>query len=269
MRWISTDASSLGITYSCGSLQCLSVSTLEFLLKSEHLELASENDTFALVSAWIEGLPEKEQKAAFRRLEPCLRLQHMTTVFLASVVARSDFGLCIYHKIMDVIAYQSIASSLALAGLPLESHYGARLKPSGASRAPKEPAPFLFVVYVDLANCIALENGEVTYVMLGVVAGYRAFLKVVKYGEPATLGLGFGMEGLLSPVLQYPPGPPVQWKIQAGEISVHRVKAVGLRTGFSEWDFFKKPWEEVVCFGSPYFPQGRMPVSVTVDFRIP
>jgi hypothetical protein len=89
---------------------------LELVLNSDHLILVSEDDAFALVMAWADGRPEREQKAAFDRLAPCLRLHRMSPIFLTHVVARSKLWSRLKpQQLTDAIAFQSVVASLSLA----------------------------------------------------------------------------------------------------------------------------------------------------------
>jgi hypothetical protein len=249
----------------CRSLQGLSLSMLELLLRSEHLIVNSEEDTYALITAWADGHPGGEQEAAFNRLWPCLRLHHMSPIFLASVVAERKSAAKISHRyIFEALAYQGISASLDLAGLDVDPK--SRFMSLPPSRAPKDPAPYLFRTEVVLADCAPLEIWKVLAVVLGVAAGYRVCFQVHKAGEPATLGLYVGL-GALSPVARAAvPGPIVRVRIQAGEMSLTSLFVFKLGSLFGSSNFFSEPWEEVVRDGSPHFPQGRLSVKISIQF---
>jgi hypothetical protein len=247
----------------CSSIQGLSLSMLELLLGSEHLMLDYEEDTFALVTAWVDG--RREREAAFNRLWPCLRLHHMSPIFLTSVVAEDKMAAKVgYRRIMNAVAYQSIAVCLGLLALDVV-HKGpfASLPPS---RAPKHPAPYLFEAHIDLEDCKSFKYTEMAEVMLGVAAGYRVSLEVQKSREPATVGLFVAFTPVSSVAGPAVPGPFARVRIKTDEkvTTYDNAFSVGLGVGFR--DFFQKPWEEVVCDGSPYFPQGRMSVKVAIQF---
>jgi hypothetical protein len=221
--------------------------------------------TFALIAAWAEGRPQTEQNAAFDRLWPCLRLHHMSTDFLACVVARSNQAARLgFQSILSAFNYHSISARLKVPALSIDAASPfASYKPS---RAPGNPGPYHFEGHIDLVDCKALEDDGRIYVNLGVAAGYRAWLSVQKIREPVTVGLFAGLKPIFPVAGAEVPGPIARVRIQAGgrSLAYTRVLELGLSRGW--WDFFGKPWDKVVCDGSSYFPQGRMVVKVTVQF---
>jgi hypothetical protein len=240
--------------------QGLSLSMLELLLGSEHLILDYEEDTFALITGWADGRREREKEAAFNRLWPCLRLHHMSPIFLTSVVAEHKMSAKVGARlIMDAVAYHSISASLRLPDVMYSTTRFASYKPS---RALGNSAPYHFEVDLDLADCMALEDLQKTFVMLGVTAGYRVYLMAKKVEEPATLGIFVGLEPIFPVAGGALPGPITQLRIEAGGSSRHYITAMELPSGFGSPNFFDKPWEEVVYDGSPYLPHGRMSVKV-------
>jgi hypothetical protein len=127
---------------------------LELALRSENLQLASENDTCALVGGWLESQPKSERKTAFSRLVRCLRFHHMSGDFLANVVGRSKYRSgCPY--LMDAclcaFAYQSIAVTSDVKTMDAE-HRIASCKPS---RVVDECPSQTFEVRWELACCQA------------------------------------------------------------------------------------------------------------------
>jgi hypothetical protein len=232
---------------------------LELLLGSEHLILNHEEDTFALVTAWADG------RWGRNRLWPCLRLHHMSPIFLASLLADNNVSAKVGpRRITDAVAYHSISASLRLPGVSVDAASPfASYKPS---RAPENTAPYQFEAHIDLADCKALEDLKSSYVMLGVAAGYRVCLHVRKHKEPATLGMYVGVKAISPVAGAAVPGPIARLRIEAGRSLRHYICAMNLTTGKGYHDFFAKPWEEVVCEGSPYFPEGRMSVKVTIHF---
>jgi hypothetical protein len=240
---------------------------LELLLGSEHLILDFEDDTFALITAWADGRPQREKEAAFNRLWPCLRLHHMSPVFLTSVVAEEKMSTRMGpRRIMDAVAYRSMSAGLDLAGLTVDRKSPFLSLPP--SRAPKDPAPYQFEAHADLEGCKPLWYWKVVSLMLGMTAGYRISFQVQKWpGKPTTtLGLYVGLEALTHVAGPPLPGPIARVRIEAGGRSVVKIHAYKLGSLCGGHDFFRKPWGEVVCDGSPYFPEGRMSVKVTIQF---
>jgi hypothetical protein len=253
---------------------------LELLLGSEHLILDHEDDTFALITAWADGRPRREREAAFARLWPRLRLHHMSPVFLTSVVAEDEMSAWMgSRRIMDAVAYRSMAASLGTAGITLDRKSPFLALPPG--RATKDPAPYHFEARADLEDCEPLEDWQVVSSMMGVTAGYRVTFQVQKSVKPTylgaltgsharapkTLGLYVGLEALSHVAGPALPGPIARVRIEAaGRSLVHPVHAYKLGSLCGWKDFFSKPWEKVVRDGSPYFPHGRMSVKVTIQF---
>jgi hypothetical protein len=238
---------------------------LELTVKSGHLVLASENDVFALITAWAEGRPQTEQNAAFDRLWPCLRLHHTSTDFLACVVARSNQGARLgFQSILSAFNYHSISARLKVPALSVDDASPfASYKPS---RAPGNPAPYHFEGHIDLADCKPLGGDGRTFVVLGVAAGYRVCLFVRRNPEPVTLGLYVSLGEVSTVVEAEVPGPTARVRIQADRTSCCYTRALQLGWSFGWQNFFQKPWRKVVCDGSPYFPEGRTSVKVTVQF---
>jgi hypothetical protein len=237
---------------------------LELALKSDNLLLACEDDTFALITAWAGG-NKTVPGPVYGRLVSCLRLQHMSPTFLTTVVARSKYSTRLKPwQITDAMAHQGIAASLNIGGTSLRRTSTSICQTYKPSRAPKDPVAYLLEAEASLDDCTALEDGKSFCTMLGVAGGYRLSIgifkrfavRVVVYlngpGAPCC-----DIKGL---------GPITRLKVCAGG-EEHRLTTLLPVESSHAWDnFFRKPWEEVVCDGSPYFPQGRMPIKVTIQF---
>ena len=77
-------------------LQHLSVKALVCLLQSDALQLRCEEDTYFLVTTWIEQSPHPEASNpldAFKRLIPYIRFEHFTPEYLINVVYRCPIML--------------------------------------------------------------------------------------------------------------------------------------------------------------------------------
>jgi hypothetical protein len=136
--------------------------------------------------------------------------------------------------------------------------------PTSPAVLPRTSPPVL-EAQVDLADCMALGDGKLLFVMLGIAGGYRLSVGIEK---GANLRLGWCLEGLgASGSERWRLGPITHLRACVGGQAtnlVRRVAPVGCFYPCS--DFFGKPWGKVVCDGSPHFPQGRMPISVTIQF---
>jgi hypothetical protein len=248
--------------HACSSVQNLPLAILELVLGSDHLILASENDTFALIMAWADGRPETEWSAMFHRLLPCLRLHHMSPIFVASVVARTKYPSDLKPlPLVDAMAYQSIATNLSLHGPSLPGT--SLLKTYKSSRASEDPTAYLFGAEVGLADCLALENDKWHLLRRGVAEGYRL---TVGISNRSTVRLAVFLEGFCGESGTGDLGPITRLKVRAGGVEGRftRLFPVGTMTVWN--DYFGKPWGEVVCQGSPYFSRGRMAISVTIQF---
>jgi hypothetical protein len=144
-----------------GSLCCqvLPLGVLELALKSEELQLASENDAYALVGGWVASGPAAERECEFNLLVKCLRLHHMSPAFLTSVVSRSEFrDDCPYlsEACANAFMYQSIVSTLSSQKVSLSDEYMASCKPRRSPAA----VEYEFEAQVQLAECLTIDERE-------------------------------------------------------------------------------------------------------------
>jgi hypothetical protein len=254
----------------------LPLGVLELALGSEKLQLASENDAYALVGGWVASGPASEQQGAFNRLVRCLRLHHMSAAFLTSVVAWSEFrSECAYllQACTNALMYQSVAATLSRLKDSERDEYLASGKADRARAVPR----YTFTAQVDLADCLKLDDDHDTLSMrLGVADGYPVQLdakrrsreggkfslglfffvchpNVINGGEEvgATIGLG---------------GPMVDVRIEAFDTENKVVGLFSQEAGWGIEDFFNKTWGEVVRENSDYFPNGRMTIEIRATF---
>jgi hypothetical protein len=263
-----------------GYLGCqdLPMEVLELALKSDALQLASENDAYALVGGWVAHCPAANRQRDFNRLVKCLRLHHMSAAFLTSVVIRSKFrDGCPYllEACTNALMYQSIASTLS-SQVPLSQQYMASCKPRRSPAASK----YEFEAQVQLADCLALDdqNHKSITTRLGVAEGYVIKLSVKKStrtdGDTA-LGLFVGLRrpdtgaehheqgatvGSTGPILR------MQVAVNGEPVMDFRSLCRAKHDARGVADPFGKRWGEVVREGSDYFPQGRMVVKVKARF---
>jgi hypothetical protein len=227
--------------------------------------------------SWRDGSPDGTRvssNTSSRFLVKCLRLHHMSAAFLTSVVSRSTYREeCPYlvEACTNAFMYQSIASSLhLLTGFGHEDY----LASSGADRA-RGVSRYVFRTEVELADCLKLEpEGNGISMRLGVADGYLLRLearRASKDGGVPSLGfyLHVGRPSVITGAAGEGAtigraGPMVGLHIKALKKESHMVCLFTNMWGF--WNFFGKPWGEVVREGSPYFPQGRLTVKVTVRF---
>jgi hypothetical protein len=254
--------------------QALPMEVLELALKSEELQLASENDAYALVGGGVAGLDEDEQQGAFESLVKCLRLHHMSAALLTSVVARSK-----YRKDwpgLSVLCTKALASK-SLAAQPSLPNTSNSSVACEARRAP-EAIRYEFEAHFELARCMAVEGRASRRVTtrLGVADGYLVELALKKVGasEEATVGFTWGLRRPDTTAEQHgdrdvvqSTGPIVSWVIQGyakgnREFNLHCPWASSTQLGFPRV-FGGRPWGEVVREGSDYLP---LTVKVTLRF---
>jgi hypothetical protein len=260
---------------------------LELALKSDELQLASENDAYALVGAWIASQELDAVCETFEGLVKCLRLHHMSPAFLNSVMFRSDLrddwpGLLVHCA--NAFAYQSMAATLSS---PNISKHPFSCKPR------RSPAAFKYELEakVQLADCLDIDQrpDRVVATRLGIADGYLIELRVRRRrfnkDAPATVGLYLGIrcpdtEKVASEeadTVRYT-GPIVRWQVEVNGRGAKDFRFLYALTDALPYDsrnnlnalgspdFFEKPWDEVVREGSDYFPQGRMTVKVKARF---
>jgi hypothetical protein len=217
---------------------------VELLLKSDHLMLASEDDTFALVTAWAHAQSTFEREAAIDRLVRCLRLHHMSPIFLTSVVAnhtcvtreRSGLG---FPRVLGALAYQSIAPSLSHCEVTLGRSSTSRLETYKPSRAPKDPPAYLLEVETSLADCVALRGGKAFFTMLGVAGGYRLSVTI---SRRSTVRLAVCLKVLgISAYQAGGLGPITRLKVCASEVEQWVTSLLPVESSYPWDDFFGKP----------------------------
>jgi hypothetical protein len=258
------------------------LSVLELALKSDELQLASENDAYALVGGWLAGQDEDEddyraEQRDLERLVKCLRLHHMSAAFLTSVVSFSDYrhdwpGLM--ELCTSALMYQSIASTLPSLNIK---------KSSFPCKPRRSPAAFEygFEAQVRLAECseIKRRRHQTLAMRLGVADGYLLDLilkrRLAKAGGEATVGLGLRLRRPNTTAKAYNDGdtvlltgPIVRWQITVNGDDARSFRYLfGADDTFrGSSDYFRKSWEEVVREDSGYFPKGRMTVKVRATF---
>jgi hypothetical protein len=234
---------------------------LKLALRSEHLQLASENDAYALASGWVASLPKEERKSAFNELARCLRFHHMSPLFLSTAVLRSmRWKHCplLAQACSGAIAYQSLISSFS--EVPSEhstTHPFTSVQPS---RAPDEDVTYSFEVPLELSDCLRLGVDEEIQLRLGVAEGYAVTL-IVEWDAKAALSLYVKLK---FPDLRVMREEETDSVGLSGPMAAIRLVATGssftdsfihvFESGvcYGQANYFKRPWEEVrllICQG--------------------
>jgi hypothetical protein len=153
---------------------------LELALRSDELQLASENDAYALVAAWAACETRSLRQETFSRLVKCLRLHHMSPALLTAIATRSSFrGTCpsLLDACANALTYQSVITTLSVQDVANRDAYLASAKPS---RARREAFPYKLEGQVALSRCLALTDDGRASLFLGVTEGYGVGLTVRK-----------------------------------------------------------------------------------------
>jgi hypothetical protein len=248
--------------------QGLSLLAMERYLGSDALQLKSENDTFTLVLAWMEGLCECEKKEAWARLIPHLRFQHMSLDFLGGVVNHPEhdaYAPQLREQGMLALCSKALKPNMTHIATPnltdVEGLLGEK------DRAGDGQLIYELKGHFELRDCLALREGVSKTTTFGVAKGFLIKPSMKKSGE--------GTVGLFVAVT-------TQGLKRAADISLTDVKVARLKidAGGKSWthnlafqnhgwgvnDFFGRPWGEVIREGSDLFPGGRLEVKVKLQF---
>jgi hypothetical protein len=257
--------------------QALPLKALKLALRSEDLELLSENDAYALASGWADSRPKGQRTEAFTELVRCLRFHHMSPSFLTTMVLWSKrWADCPFlaQASSSALAYQSLTTSFS----KVPHRHAARHPYTSAkpSRAPDQHVPYSFEVEVPLADCLPLGVNEKLGVRVGVAEGYVVQLIVkreVRGGRAATVSVLVSLkcvnvramgEGESDTVALS--GPMAEVRIAAADRRCRFTQLFQVGRSYGVVSFFGKPWDEVVREGSESFPEGRMTVKLNVQF---
>jgi hypothetical protein len=261
----------------CGP-QAVPLPALKLAIRSEHLQLASENDAYALANGWAASRPPHEEAAAFTELARCLRFHHMSLIFLASAVLwskrRADCPF-LAQACSSALAYKSLAGSVSKVPHHHEpEHPFLSSKPSRVQDDKK--ARYTWEVPLRLTDCLPLGLNEFLILRIGVAEGFEVCLNVRKdaggNGVPA-LAVFVSLrcrdvrhdEGVESDTVGLS-GPMAAIRLAAPDYTFSNTHLFKINRCYGAVRFFQKPWDEVVCKGSKYFPEGRM--SLMVDIHL-
>jgi hypothetical protein len=250
---------------------------LKLALRSEHLQLLSENDAYALASGWVASRPTGQRTDAFTELVRCLRFHHMSPVFLMTVVLRSKrWADCplLAQVCSSAMVYQSLATSLSK--VPHDHDAAHPFTSAKPSRVRDKDVTYSFEGEIPLAGCLPLGLNERFYLRLGVAEGYEMFLNVKRLSGPKKAPSVALYVHLICPDSRAVEEEEIDTVGLSGAMAAVRIEAADeafsythlfeFGTSYGAEDFFEKPWDEVVREGSEYFPEGRMPVKVDVHF---
>jgi hypothetical protein len=260
---------------------------LKLALRSEDLELLSENDAYALASGWVASRPKREQKEAFSELVRCLRFHHMSPAFLTTMVLWSKrWADCPFlaQACSNAWMCQSLATSFSKVPHEHEAAHPFRsAKPSrvrAEAEAEEEDVTYTFEAEVSLAHCLPLRVDGRVHLRLGVPEGHMVSLYVARKAKDnagPTVGLYVELTcpDLREMVEEEGPaetdtvglsGPMAAVQIDACDTVWSFTRLFQINTIYGCGNVFKKPWDEVVREGSDSFPEGRMTVTVDIKF---
>jgi hypothetical protein len=242
----------------------------EALLKSESLQLQSENEPYSLLVAWLQQSPHMtdsaRRAAIFKELAPLLRYHHMTPDFLANIVSQcplmNDPGLL--RSVMHAAFVQRDALPSLLKGKGVAEGSSNRGVAFSAARW-EVKASFT------LEEVAALQADENVIKWCGLVAGYEAGLSVQRWKDGDTLG-AFLRISIPTPenALEGAPaaGVGLKFELTLSPDVKREFSHYFTGLGFGYRDFFDKPWAESVREGSPHFPGGKLEVKASVQLAV-
>jgi hypothetical protein len=232
----------------------MSLGALKLALRSDRLQLLSENDAYALASAWLEHHEHliEDEKETFKGLARCLRFHHMTPGFLMTAVLGSlNRSGCpfVARLCRSAVAYQSVATSIRK--VPNDGNLPPAFNSVKRSRVRGKEVIYTLEVEVLLEDCLRPAwNGEVTY-SLGVVEGYLVSLNVEKEDQndkAPTVGLYAQLTWPENPFENDEEtdtvrlsGPMAAMLIEAAGQTRSFTRAFENYRGFGFPDFFNKP----------------------------
>ena len=239
------------------------------LLASDELQLQSENEVYRLLVHWLNETPQvdgDDMDALFEELAPLLRYHHMTPEFIAGIVAECEW-----------MKDSGLLSSVLMAALGQCNAPPALLAKRDVCRGscgrgvPPSQARWELQATFELEELGAFETGDSFRINCGYVAGYAAALEVSSDGDDGTFGAYVRIYGgFRKKPLPRAPAPGVGFRARFRFPAFDEELAC---SGFHQHDIpmygitnvFGQPWAEVVCEGSPHFPDGKTEVKVTVE----
>jgi hypothetical protein len=245
-------------------IKVLSVETFGELLGSDALQVQKEEEAYYLLGAWLHQSPhvhEEERVAVYNTLVGNIRFHHISSDFLACVVAccplATASGMALSF-LQSAFVYRNVKKSLAEES---EADLGAVDRGGGDEE-------WVFASRLMLEDVIKLEKGSEIYHHLGLAGGLSVAVNVVHEEEPETVGV-YACFMLPHPVhesfnecLERRIGFRVSTELGSEVMTFSYLHKYNHSWG--EGDFFGKPWEEVVYANSPYFQDGALAVKITV-----
>jgi hypothetical protein len=242
---------------------------MERYLGSDALQLKSENDAFTLLLAWSEGLSNKDRRAAWARLIPQLRFQHMSLDFLGGVVNHRDhdtYAPQLREQVMSAICFKPLKPNITRLGNHCLKEALDRLV-GEKDRAGDGQPTYEFTVHFELQDCLALKEGTSMRTKLGIARGFMTTVELYKMQE-STLGIFIYVYrpwANLGPDVSVGDAKALRYRIEAGNRQGLSIVPFA-RWGMGKANFFDRPWGEVVREGSEFFPGGRLEVKVKLQF---
>lgn len=265
-------------------VKALSMDAVAAFLEKSKLNVQVENEAYFLLCAWIYQCPHQEagegkkgggseddddddddpMVAAFEKLAVHIRFQHLTTDFLANVVAN-----CPLATSSDLLPWIMRCSLQTRNTLPIM----ARASNISLGRFDRAVGVSEWSVWTcfGLEDLLPVKEGGHVAKYICVAAGYPIALKISRGGLKDTLGIHFYVAGLNHEGAEEK-GCPKQHaflKVRIQKFPPCQQVSCMYQPFTGKWqgwvDFFEKPWKEIVHRESPFFcEKGRLAFKVFI-----
>jgi hypothetical protein len=244
-------------------IKSLPVEGMEALLGSDKLDVHVEDEAYYLLGAWLHQsahVKAEDMVSVFKSLAAKIRFHHISADFLACVVTccplACESGLALSFLRSGLMHREASKQLLAAENCDV----GPPNRGSG-----NEELTFITSALLDYVSRMEIGSSMSKYI--GVVAGFPICVGLDRE-ENDTLGLYLHsfmpqVEGeTFASCLERRVGFGVTFESNSVLRSFY--DHINDDEGFGCGDFFEKPWGEVVYENSPYFPEGKMSITITL-----
>jgi hypothetical protein len=251
------------------AIKALSAETMGAILGSDALQLHREEEVYYLLGAWLHQsshVKVEERVSIYKQLVEKIRFHHISSEYLGCIVTSCplaiDSGLAL-SLLQSALVNRNVGKNLA----EIEK---VDLGPKNRDSTSKKWVLNAKLMLEDLMK-IKRSTDKIVWKMVGLAGGVPVMLKVVPdVLKEKTVGVYIR--------ILMPPSPPGSERLRGGlkrRMGFHITIKLGSKKkpqphffeddgGYGIHDFFGKPWREVVCAGSSYFPGGKLAVELTV-----
>lgn len=257
----------------------LSPKAMEALLRSDSLQVTTENEVYTLLTCWLRQsshtgeheylceVSEDKWLPLYSRLVKFVRVQHLSLEYVANVITAC------YLAVDSGFLPSMLRSSLLWREKDAEEE-GADLVPR--DRGHDSPV-WNYTTTLALADLLSFDDNSMTNCLIGLVDGCPMRIAICRDCTEKCKKSRFGI--FVYAIMPYNEaevplykglsrGMRFEFQLQIGDVAREWTRDVfDDDTGFGYGNLSKKPWEEIVHENSTYFPDGQ--VTVKLRTRLP